>query len=852
MIHDFCDKEPRSSWRDTKTPENPTGARPGQNIEDVERGPMEHLMFGDKTNGNWFSPFRSIKDLLANEHESVANRTHLGKRTGVPHGASSHNTEVAQPEADYVIDPITNRKVPKVATNAVFANADAIVQKPTPSTKSLKSQQFIPFNPPPPVEVQGPIFYDGPPPESELKEYAQVKIDSEPWDLTHEEHVIPSALQPTVGSEEYEKSLGQKGVSWHPNDSLVTPSTNTHLHSLRPAESQSGEKIKLSAAELDQIHEEFYKQDFPLNIYTWEPNVVDAAELKRYDAFRYNEPDGRPASAMMNAQLYDTAELQQYQAVGYNEPNGKPAGVAESESYDPTEVEKYQAFGYNEPNGLPREPPSGDFASRLADAAGYQPFSYNEPDGKPMKAMDMNMTSGAELSKYEAAAFEPDSRMFPKTQDEEEIDLKELYKYRSLGYDEPQRTATAEVDNTAQWLKDYDQELEAGHRLPYLEPTEQEKAEDLDLLRASDIRAKYEIAPTPQETSFQESVQWLSADKQLTGNYVRDFPEEFAQSWTAVTPEPTATSTTSAHSPLEPALNRHSKQPLQPALDRQEKRSTHSSAAALPEGPDLMSQEPQGLQTSYEKEVGSKTQPVLATQYGDISTASSHPSHDTATTSSTAAAEHPPPTLYKVLAYDPSTESISIAETTSSVLPDSSTPLTPAQVLLKLSHPSKFLHYFGPLQAAGYEIASGNEHVLVFRPSPSSTNTSPPPPNPHSVSPINPIDMTGSPSSSRSFPTPATGRFASPTGFVNYDFPTAAPAKHRFISNIDVRREEPVFSGGNGSAYSDYREKGGKKRSVPKRMVVGAAWVAGISYALGTVGEYFRTGGVDGMGPKGF
>jgi hypothetical protein len=282
-----------------------------------------------------------------------------------------------------------------------------------------------------------------------------------------------------------------------------------------------------------------------------------------------------------------------------------------------------------------------------------------------------------------------------------------------------------------------------------------------------------------------------AGEKQLTGSYVRDFPEEFTRSWTSmVTPEPTVSSSTTSSRPLESALERQSKRPIQPALDRQAKTGAGPSSAGLPKiyAQDAFSNERQGLQTSYEKEIGSRTQPVLATQYGDFSEVK------TQRAASTQAAE----------------------------------------VSLRLSSPD-FAQEILSLQSQGYEIASGSGDVLVLH----KGDTNPPP--------INPIDKTGS--ATPAFPTPATGCFASPTGFVNYDFPAEPrPVKPGFVSGIDVRREEPVFSGGN---TRDGDRKTKKKKSLPKRMVVGAVWVAGVSYAVGVVSEYFRTGGADGMGPRG-
>lgn len=202
---------------------------------------------------------------------------------------------------------------------------------------------------------------------------------------------------------------------------------------------------------------------------------------------------------------------------------------------------------------------------------------------------------------------------------------------------------------------------------------------------------------------------------------------------------------------------------------------------------------------------------------------------------------------YKILAYDPVMQQISIAETTS-VIADTASPLTPAEVLVKLSNPAKFFPHFQSLQAEGYEIASGSGDILVFRKAqsagPRGTKSEP------SSSIIqdrrkttNPIDgMQGKPIA-------ATGNFASPTGFVNYDRPISS--EPGFKSNIDVRREEPVFSG--RSSWADGAEdRKQKKPSLWKRVLLGGAMVGSCSYAIGVVAEYFKSGGADGLGPQTF
>jgi hypothetical protein len=177
---------------------------------------------------------------------------------------------------------------------------------------------------------------------------------------------------------------------------------------------------------------------------------------------------------------------------------------------------------------------------------------------------------------------------------------------------------------------------------------------------------------------------------------------------------------------------------------------------------------------------------------------------------------------------------IEIAETSSTVA-DNSAPLTPAEVLLRISNPANFFPHFAPLQAEGFEIVSGSGDVLIFRkvreaisePQSAATSTS-----------VNPIDMTGG---RRDF-TVAASRFASPTGFVNYDLPPEPTTR----AESAVHREHSHLGEKSG------RAERARKKSLPKKVVVGAAWLAGITYSVGVVSEYFKTGGSDGKGHKGF
>lgn len=894
-----------------KTPDNPTGIRPGQNIEDAERGAMEHLLFGDWSSEEWPSTFHKTRGRGRKQHRSAPE-------------SSSALAETQTGQVEYTIDPITNRKMPKAPK--IPTGADI----PATGLKGYQPQ-FTQFSPPPLSDSQEPIFYDGPPPEAELKKYGPVKLDTHASEAAYDDQP-----NPVFESEEYESNhatSSKKTVFWHSNDGILSTTSNiSNIEgdnvdgwTTKPGNfgyEQHLDKYTDSTPAHKQRYDDLHKykpvisQDEDGEITQSSQQYPDLTGYNTY-GFRYLEPDGKPAveeqaesasevdeyqpfqlSEEDARAVYDEpqahpAELSNYRPFGYNEPDGKPAfAVAESNDYDPEEVQQYQAFRYNEPDGKPELVTEEGNNYDVAEVQGYQAFRYNEPDGKPASAENAEGYDRTGLQEYqEISLSERDEDSFTAGG----YDVNELEQYGTMKHNEPDGKPAEQVDSAARALDEFDREQKTGQRVPYLEPTEEERAEDLDLLRASDIRASFsampaaELEPNSQtrdslessmsdhavtsDAADQEVAEAVSEAKrrsletedraleqgrQLTGNYVRDFPEEFARSWSSTfTHEQSASRSSSTEVPLvQPALNRQAKLAPKPAVG------------------DLFSKEPQGLETSYEKECAATLgSPIFVKEYGSADAQAKSAdavTPETSTSSSETASQEAAaePTLYKILAYDQTMQTINIAETSSRVS-KTEPPLTPAEVLLRLSNPAKFFPHFGPLQAQGFEIVSGSGDVLVFRkvrdaesavsrhePTPASIRDT------VSQTPlVNPIDMTGS--RPRKFPDPAIGRFASPTGFVNYDMPAAMhmhvqqgadPVKRFVSSGIGVRREEPVFSGGErkGEGEEGRGEKKKKKASLPKRMAIGAAWVAGVSYALGVTGEYFKTGGADGLGPKGF
>ncbi len=123
---------------------------------------------------------------------------------------------------------------------------------------------------------------------------------------------------------------------------------------------------------------------------------------------------------------------------------------------------------------------------------------------------------------------------------------------------------------------------------------------------------------------------------------------------------------------------------------------------------DPYSKSPQGLETSYREEIGGRaTWPTMVRHYRSEV-------HATEAAEAAVAADGSEAAAYVVLAFDPLTQSVHVAETSSTVEHVGSA-TTPAEAIIRLSNPSKFFPHFKPLQEQGYEIISGRGDVLIFR-----------------------------------------------------------------------------------------------------------------------------------------
>lgn len=174
-------------------------------------------------------------------------------------------------------------------------------------------------------------------------------------------------------------------------------------------------------------------------------------------------------------------------------------------------------------------------------------------------------------------------------------------------------------------------------------------------------------------------------------------------------------------------------------------------------------------------------------------------------------------TTYCVLAYDPSTQQVSRAETASS-LSSSDEILHPTQVLPRLNNPAKFVNHFEKMQKDGYEIVSGGGDILIFRK-------------------FADVDT------SRANEAPAEDN-------------TCKASEADVLSDPQVLEymasSSPELSSGPTESEAPPRKEESGIRKTLRRMAFAGTVTAGTCYAIGVVTEYFRTGGQDGRGIDGF
>ena len=821
--------------RRVRTPENLRGVRPGQNIEDVERGPMERLLFGDNkvptkeevyTYDHWSSPLQNIRNYFAHrqQHVDARNLDPGARGTEIPNARETVATvardHLDPDQDDYYIDAITNRKVFKKASPPLRPDDPEV---PVRSFKKYRAQ-FTQFKAPIAEDNTGATASDNASRPVERREPHQTAADSAPW----------QECAPPVHSDAQQSSI--EPVAKEAASYAAAKSSENEVPEVRQdnpsMESFESKRRRSFPAEADSTVAR--GDEPPLRYEGFAQNgATDHGDTEQYRPDEFTNP-----KVLFRSGAIEQPGLSWHGVVEPGMADERLSSTSSQGKHAPETGKTPPRDPGAQAQGNQRQPATPLSRPEYSCAAGAQGQArgavYRGSHRLSRRVPDLPFTGGPGQEQSEAPA---QSAGDASKREDEEVVGRSQYRTRLESFmSRLQKTSDAADTDAA-----------AAVRL------------------AKEISQQGDSGPSTAE---------------MTGNYVRDFPEEFAMTWTD--------SSEAAFQPKEPAidtfndsrasLNSHDFVPLdapppnlQPSLDRHRTSPKTIAAEEGEEAPMDHVLTGQKLEVPHENSSG-VTPPTYAPRRAATSREGASVTDDEREPVLVAATtETREPTTYKILAYDPTMQIINTAETTS-VVADTAAALTPAEVLLRLSNPAKFFPHFAPLQAQGFEIVSGSGDVLIFRkvheavtnappampvPTPNDESRAAPPFSPpqraSAPSTVNPIDMTGN-GDRHVFP--ASANFASPTGYVNYDLlamdddlsrlpPPPPPPVPEFYSKIGVTREGTV------SSRPKHEHEAKTRKSVGRRVLVGALWVGSVSYALGVVGEYFKTGGIDGMGPKG-
>lgn len=838
-----------------RAPENEDNVRPGQNIEDVERGAMDHLISGKDRQQKLYD--QSVWCSRRFRRARVLHHT--------PHDMSYH---MPIEQDDFVIDPITNRKVAKYPTSTISPDDGADIP-----SKTVKGSQLAP---PPDIaskQTGSGQYYEDAPSNEKFQNHDQIGIENYP-------HQADFGRSRAEQPPEVNKCVQAQQSMQSKDDQFNDPKFwDTGL--LPPAPEHDVVQDHWSSLNYDTTSEgaDNLKYDDPHRRQPDHHHPGRHTGPRRKHAKSHTEVDQHtPTPESPHEQFEDLKP----QAEGLEHLRFQKSVADELakrfEDVETSDVKKDQSttdnsIPGNQNTGLVYNDVDEDHGARY-DALDDKTLNLNDEPVKPFLRQYQYSTERIEPGDFPRSTAENLRKKYGDNEVKQytaDRDFERHGKKNSVPGELREQYHTAKLNEFDELSSDVLRKEDQGaaardEKSNYRAMLDSLMKQHERLSDAVDDEANRAVKLAKAQTQHIGS-----SERKLTGNYVRDFPEEFEKSWTqTLSSAPVETAETSylngnqteaenMDGGLEGAFGQPTPPRIQPALDRlsgNEPATNHTEP---------FSKESETFQTSSAEDRGESAQQLLAKHHSDSPNGrqaekknaedGSAPAEErTDAAKETTSQRYDGPTRYRILAYDPVMQKVNMAETTS-LVPDFSSALSPADALLRLSQPLKFFPFFTALEEEGFEIVSGSGDVLIFRQArpPAGTNaeakseeTTPEPAEP----PVNPIDMTGR----VKIMSPASANFASPTGYVNYDqlleneTSDLPPPPPRVKYNINLRREEPVFSG------PKYREDGGQKskKGLGKRLLVGGVWMAGISYGLGVVSEYFTTGGVDGTGPRGF
>jgi hypothetical protein len=534
--------------------------------------------------------------------------------------------------------------------------------------------------------------------------------------------------------------------------------------------------------------------------------AAEYTDLNQYGPVRWNEPDGlrQPTPEELSKKYED---LHLYGGgLAWNEPNGTRVLTPEEQSKKYRDLRAYSQATASGPEIIPNRTHPEEASKVYEDLRSYVEYDNGDP-AAPRLHPEESSKEYEDLHKYSKYPNSGPSveRIHPEEASKEYEDLSE---YPVAGFEEAQlkgythpEELTKEYADLAQYQP---QHFDSASQAYPAHPEEQTKVyEDLakyqprafdspdrpypthpeeatksyaDLYRYGPLQTKADGKPL-DPSPFTGTKPYISKDRlQANGGYSSLPRCEDADQLSEDGPSSMDESFPKEPSGFEPALVRSLRPRRQPNLSEVERAKLMADPYSLA---------PQGLQTSYIEECGNQTTwPTFTRHFAAKAErggeASGRPDSNGPSPGPSPGTTREPKTygesgLFKILVFDQSTRSVSMAETRSSVL-GSFEPVTPADVFVRLSTPTAFLPYLDPLTAHGFDIVSGSGDVLVFRKvRPAQPDADNFPLGPAARARINPVDMMGS---------PVAGNFASPTGFVNYDTltstaPSASPARKK-------------------------------------------------------------------------
>ncbi|PNP43146.1 hypothetical protein TGAMA5MH_05080 [Trichoderma gamsii] len=319
------------SWSDDLS-----GARPGRNIEDVEREAINHL----------FNKEDSVWTLLQNLRQQMHPHRSSGKVT------AENVLKATTGDSLSFIDPITNRKVTRGEHGKYSATGFDDPNTPRKLTPEEESKQYTDLGDYKPAKWNEP---DGLPqltPEErsklyeDLPEYSKMKID---------DPNAPRKLTPEEESKNYDDLDQYKPVTWNEPDGLpqLTPEEQSKLYE-----------------DLDKYGPVRWHEPDGLQERSQEEKSKDYKDLHKYGPVTWDEPNGlrrltpeeksknyTDLHAYGNPFTCRESVLKDYEAIE-NDPTPKAEPIAakvevrdcKPEQYD--DLDKYGPVRWNEPDGL--------------------------------------------------------------------------------------------------------------------------------------------------------------------------------------------------------------------------------------------------------------------------------------------------------------------------------------------------------------------------------------------------------------------------------------------------------------------------------------------------------------------